>query len=216
MIPAVNMIPEGVLVQMRRRRSVRRGVVLVALGAGALTLSFAAVGAQRARAMVIESQLDDLRAELRNTRGRVEAARRAIAEADLEVERGRVLRRKRSWSGLLGLVTASLPPNAWVVSVRTDPPAPSGSADWRAPAASKPRGAKSTKPEPDAAEAARFDFRGPRALRLDGYARTNAEALEFAAKLKRFEGFEEVTLEEASRGPAADGTYYKFAVTCRW
>lgn len=217
MIPAVNMIPEGVLAQMRRRRSVRRGIALLVVGAGAFVLSFAAVGAQRARAIAIESQLDELRAELRSTRARATVAQRAIGEAALETERARVLRQKRSWSGMLALITSSLPPSAWLTSVRTDPSAPSGSGDWREPVAKKPAGA--AKAQPDAAAAqqqVRFDFRGPRVLRIEGYAKTNAGALEFAANLKRFDGFREVTLEEASRGPVADGTYYKFVVTCGW
>lgn len=216
MIPAVNLIPEGVLAQLRRRRSVRRSVALVLVGAGAFALSFAVIGAQRARAIAIESELDDLRAELRTARDRVTVARSAVAEAELETERARVLRAKRSWSGLLALITSSLPPDGWLTVVRTDPAVPKGGGEWRPPAMDTPVGAGKVKSGAVAAQPVRFDFRGPRALRIEGYAKTNAGALEFASNLKRFDGFREVTLEEASRRPAADGTYYKFAVTCRW
>ena len=202
----VNLIPQHVQLSQARRRRIQRwsGASLVA--AGLLMIPLGLDWSTRAKADTLKQRYErsvkayqTLRTELRESDAAVERARTRI-------ERAEALGSKRAWSSMLMMITDALPDGAWLTTIETDPPTPTGGT----------RNSRTTIAKIPSDSPSVVMIEAPRALRLAGYAPEAADPLALVSNLKNSGVFERVDLKHSTRETAVYGSYFRFELTCEW
>jgi Tfp pilus assembly protein PilN len=207
---AINLVDESVLLLRRRSRHIRRWVLAV-LGAAVLGVFPVGVEYSRNRRLQsLEGEQEEIVLSTQTVRATLNELDTDIRTLETQVSRADALRAKRSWSGLLGLVSDTLPDAVWLVSLATDPAiAPSGERNF-IPKEDKTPGDKE-KPSRTV-----VTLEAPRALNLQGFALEHRYLYEFMTKLKATNAFSEVTLTRLAEQPVLGGNAVRFDILCRW
>jgi len=204
----VNLLPAQLVAAHARRRHIRRWVVACL---AALALLSVPVGLEWYR-IARAAELDVAYARLKEKRHNVEVELAGVSatsrETFLQLERAKALRSKRSWSGIIALLAATMPKGCWLVELATDPSAPLGQ-QVRKPA-SAPKDAPPDHVIPT------VTIEAPRKLRIVGFASDPGEPLAFVSRLKQVAVFSRVDLKRTQREPMADGFYFRFELVCEW
>ena len=132
---SVNLIPASVLIRYAVRRRVQNWIIAGVILGAAVTVPVVVEGRQQARVQRLRGEITVLEGKLGELRGQVARTAQGVLDTDAQLARGRALRTKRGWASLLALVGGCVPEEAWLTSIATDPPAPTGSvkqasADW--------------------------------------------------------------------------------------
>ncbi|MCO6436327.1 MAG: PilN domain-containing protein [Phycisphaerae bacterium] len=205
---SVNFIPDDVVLRQLRRVHLRRlavmggiAVALVLAAAAFDTWDKARIGALKSQVVEAESLVGALRVEVQKLAGQA-------GDLQLRIDRADALRSKREWSGVLALLSQTMPSGCWLTSVATVPPRPgrNQNAAVSAPAADEKQGAVRTSITIDA----------PRKLTLGGYAAEVAEPSVFVSRLKESGAFRDVSLVGTHRETLAEGPFFRFEVVCEW
>lgn len=205
----INLIPQDIE-QARARRFRWKRWSLVAAASGVLAMMPIMWRiSQRAQTSRLTVALEQVETERSEIRAKLAQATARAEDLSSELERSRAFRSKRSWSGVVGLLAAALPPDCWLMSLATDPETPAGTAA---------RIAVPVSPQPAAAVQEKVVIEAPRKLRLVGYSTNDAQPLTFVANLKESKAFSKVALQKAIRAPGAtaEEALYQFEVVCEW
>ena len=210
----VNLIPQHVQLSQARRRRIQRWSGAGIVAAGLLMIPLGLDWSTRAKADTLKQRYErsvkayqTLRTELRESDAAVERARTRI-------ERAEAMASKRAWSSMLVMITDALPDGAWLTTIETDPPTPTGGTR-----SSRTTNAKDPSDAPSVVmiEAPSVVMiEAPQALRLVGYAPKAADPLALVSNLKNSGVFERVDLKHSTRETAVDGSYFRFELICEW
>ena len=165
---------------------------------------------RQARVEMLHAERQRLQGELEQLRAEQRSLGDQAVRVQSQLERARALRSKREWSALFGLVAESLPEEAWLVAVSTDPPVPARG-QTRAGTGESPVGA-----EAGPAAAQIITIEAPRKLRLTGYAAEYGQLYEFMGELKQSGAFTEVVQVRAGIQPVLTDSAVAFEVLCTW
>ena len=124
---SVNLIPSEVLIRHAVKRRIWRWAVACVLLAGAALVPVVIEARQQAQVERLKLKFMDMEGQVSGLRGQLSATAQTVLDLDAELARAHALRTKRSWSGLLALLSACLPQEVWLTSVATDPPQPKAS-----------------------------------------------------------------------------------------
>lgn len=206
----LNLIPKAILDRHARRRRLGTWGATLALSVGALAIPVTLNWTRQIHAEHLRRE----QAEVSEARSHVLAewatVRGEVTETEAQVMRAEALRSKRAWSSLLGLVAQSVPEKSWLTGLATDPAQPVKAAAKRTP---RPRAGGAS----DAATE-NITVQAPRALELQGYAPTDADANQFVQSLKQRGVFQDVRLTRLTRSSLTefDGEAYFFDIVCEW
>lgn len=212
---SINLIPrEILLVQARRTRTIRWAMT-ISISAILAAIPYSITLARAAHAEQARRQLDGLEDEATALRSQVRLAIATTEETRSELERSRALRGKRSWSGMLALIARCLPEECWILSMSTDPEAPSAAPSQTVPATTSIASAAST-----ARERESVVVEAPQKLRLVGHSTSDGPPLVFVSRLIESRVFSRVALEKTQRAPgqsvAGEKAHYQFEIVCEW
>ena len=207
---SINLIPEETCRARVRRTRMRAWTLALVIAVGALGIPLGMDWFQRA-------QVDELQAERQRLQGELQqlhAEQRTVSDQAVrlqsQLERARALRSKREWSALFSLVAASLPSDAWLTTISTDPPIP-----MRGQSRSAQVKSESETPA-DSGGAQIITIDAPRKLRLTGYAAGYGQLYEFMGGLKQSGAFAEVVQVRAGIQPVLMDSAVAFEVLCTW
>jgi Tfp pilus assembly protein PilN len=206
----VNLIPSEMLIRHRLMRRLQGWVIVGVALAGATLVPVAVEGRQQAQIERMRASVAEVETKLRSVRGEVASTAQTVLDLDAELARAGALRTKRSWSGLLALLSESLPPQVWLTSLATDPPQPV-SGHGTVPAVGKaPEEAKT------GGKGIVIVLEAPTALRLEGYALDHVGLLDLITELKDSGSFATVSLVNAGMEPVLGGRAVHFVLACEW
>jgi len=201
---SVNLLPIAIVESRRRRARVRMwvsiGAFVAALAAIPLTVDLtktATASSLESRLKPLQSRLDRVRRELKETTSVCEELTTQLARAD-------ELRSKRPWADLLKLIRARTPDAVWLTALTTRAAPP------RRPVETPAAAPNVTKP----AEA--VTLAGPNGIHLEGYALDHEWLYEFMSALKESGAFQQVELSSATKEPVLTGMAVRFALDCNW
>ncbi len=205
---SVNLLPAQLVAAHARRRHVRRWIVVCLAVLAVLSVPVGLEWYRVARAAELDVAYTRLNEERRSVEAELTEVSTTSRETFLQLERARALRSKRSWSGIIALLAATMPEGCWLVELATDPSAPLGQ--------------QVRKPAPAPKDAApdhvipTVTIEAPRKLRIVGFASNAGEPLAFVSRLKEAAVFTRVDLKRTQREPMADGFYFRFELVCEW
>jgi len=216
----VNLIPSRLLIQHAAKRRIRHWVAACLLLSGITLVPMAVEGQQQARIHRLKLKVIDIEGRLSAVRGQVGATAQAVLDADAELARAQALMTKRSWSGLLWLVSSCVPDAVWLTSITA--PGPQGSQGRRAVGASRTSGrgrGKTVTLTKDAAGVAgpqRIVLAAPTELHVQGFALDHESLYDLMSQLKESDAFSSVMLVRAGMEPVFQGSAVRFVLTCKW
>lgn len=216
----INLIDPSVLSARRRKRRIQRWVLAALTGGGVGAFPVGLEISRHQQVMALEGEKSVLQSRIDATRDQLNAIGIEIRNLEAQTARASALRTKRSWSGLLALLSSIAPEEVWFVSLATDPATPGrGSKDLTPPkppptaaAATKTPADKPAKPEPPAV----VMMEAPRALVFEGYALEHRNLYDFMSRLKESNLFADVSLTKAAEEPVLSGKAVRFKIQCRW
>lgn len=205
----INLIPQEIVQTTCRKQRLIRWAGIVAASTVLAALPLAWRVAQDAQSARLRTGIDRLESDRAEIQSKLLRATAQAVDLSAELERSRAFRAKRSWSGIVALIAASLPQDCWLQSIATDPEAPAAGA---ARSAAVPMQTNA----PAAQE--KVVIEAPRKLRMVGYSTNDAKPLSFVGNLRESKAFTRVALQKAVRAPgaSADETLYQFEVLCEW
>ena len=213
---SVNLIPSEVLIRHAVKRRTWRWAVACVLLAGAALVPVVIEARQQAQVERLKLKLMDTEGQVSGLRGQLSATAQTVLDLDAELARAHALRTKRSWSGLLALLSACLPQEVWLTSVATDPPQPkaSGAPSPRSRVKTGDPGAGAQ----DSGPATRtvVVLEAPTKLRLDGFALNHERLYDLMSGLKESGSFSVVKLVSAGVEPVLQGRAVRFVLSCEW
>ncbi|MFH0982684.1 MAG: hypothetical protein V2A79_14260 [Planctomycetota bacterium] len=220
----VNLIPTEMLVRHAvKRRLWRWTMSSVVLAAAALTPPLVE-DRQQAQVESLQGKVDDVDARLDVMRGQVAATAQAVHDADAELTRSLALRTKRSWAGLLALVSGCMPEAVWLTALATDPSQPAGSSRTEPnrgrEGTGKSEGAMKRRSDEEEGSPsggpAVVVLEAPTKLRLDGFALDHESLYDFMSKLRDSGSFSVVKPIRADAEPVLQGRAVHFVLSCEW
>ena len=212
----VNLIPSEVLVRHAVRRRIRRWGVACALLAGAAMVPVVIEARQQAQVERLKLELMDVEDKVGDLRGQLSTTAQTVLDLDAELARARALRTKRSWSGLLALLSTCQPQEVWLTSVATDPPQPKASRVERSTFQDKTGGAGPRTAESGPETRAVVVLEAPTRLRLEGFALNHERLYDLMSALKESGSFSVVELVSAGMEPVLQGRAVRFVLSCEW
>lgn len=206
----LNLVPESIQIATARRRRLGAWAVAGFCGAAAVAGPLAIDWFQRTEIRRLQARSTRLGADVERTRGELRSATEEVSRLRLQLQRADVVRNKRPWSGMLGLLNGTLPAGCWLTTLGTDPAVgPSAVQVVAAPAQSA--GVRLPEAKPGIAV-----MDAPRKLKLSGYAADASLPHAFVRNLKDASLFAQVNLQKTVREAVGDGLYYRFDVECEW
>ncbi len=208
----INLIDESVLAFRRRRRRAGRWILSTAVAGVVATIPLLMEWTRHQQVVTLRGEQVALEARIGSTRSMLNDLGIEIRNAEAQTDRANALRSKRSWSGLLGLISTIVPDELWFVSLATDPPQPArGNRDLRGAAAPGRDVAGATDGTPRV-----VTMKAPRALTFEGYALDHRDLYEFMSRLKDSDVFADVSLTKAAEEPVLSSKAVRFSVHCVW
>lgn len=210
MMISINLIPEETCRTQARRTRIRAWTLALVVAVGSLGIPLGMDWFQQARVDELHVERQRLQVELEQLRAEQRTVGDQAVRLQSQLERARALRSKREWSALFSLVATSLPSDAWLTTISTDPPVP-------AREQSRLDQAKSESEAPAVQGGAQMvTIDAPRKLRLTGYAVDYGQLYEFMGGLKRSGAFAEVMQVRAGIQPVLTESAVAFEVLCTW
>jgi len=201
----VNLIPTSVQIVQRSRIRMKRWILVCFLSLSMVTLPWCYDWINRAQVNTLTIENQRILITLKTVRQTLQSLSKTLVASDLKLNRAKVLRSKRSWSGMMSMIATALPTRCWLILIATDPPIPAG-ASRRAVTVSSMDSAKD--------ETITIDV--PRKLKLIGYAVDASEPMIFVSNLKAYGIFTSVKLIRSYLEPIEDDKYYRFELICEW
>lgn len=201
----VNLIPTSVQIEQSSRIRLKRWILVCLLSLAMVTLPWCYDWIKQSRTNILKIENQRTLTTLTTVRHTLQSLTKTLTESDLKLKRAKVLRSKRSWSGLMSMIATALPTRSWLILIATDPPIPAGAPKRTFIVSSK----ESTIDETITIEV-------PHKLKLIGYAVDAAEPLIFVSNLKAFGIFTNVQLIRSYLEPVEDDKYYRFELICKW
>lgn len=212
---SINLIPLAVRQAQARREHLIRWTVAGLVSAALAAIPYSVTLARQTQAAEARRQLEALEDEASTIRSQLRLETARTEEALSELERSKALRAKRSWSAMVALIAASLPQDAWLLSVATDPEAPSAAPPRPTAEAPKPLAGTAPKRVPETVV-----IEAPQKMRLVGNAGSDTAPLILVGRLMESKVFSHVALEKTTRAPAPSGNteevVYQFEIVCEW
>ena len=207
----VNLIDAGVLAaRCRKRHLAGWGLALLATG----VLAAFPVGIELSRHQKVQALNDrkiTLATSIETTRGELNQIAIEILSLESQTARADALRAKRSWSRMLTMFSQTMPEEVWLVSIATNPVAPTrGNKDMRPP----PIKNQNNGEKPQTLRVVTMD--APRALTFEGYAVAHRDLYEFMSTLKQTDLFSDVDLTKAVEEPVYNAHAVRFKIECKW
>jgi len=204
----VNLIPTPILAARAAKRHLKGWCLVIAAALAANAVPLVADVLSAARAAELRHERDGLSQEVTKARQEADATTAEAGELLARLERAKALRSKRAWSAMFALIGACLPDEAWLTSIATDPPAPSGAGQARRSLGKRPQdGGKA----PDT-----ITIDAPRKLKIVGYVRDHALLYTFMSSLKGTGIFTAVELIRSGEQRVGDDIAVGFELTCEW
>jgi Tfp pilus assembly protein PilN len=201
---SVNLLPASISSKRRIKRRMRGWATVIVSVCALAAVPLAVDVSKTAGAASMEARLTPVQDRL--TRARAELKSLAIECDDLagEINRADALRGKRSWAGLLTLISAKAPDAVWLTSLstRSVPQQPRA-------VSSAPSGVAAKAPESVA-------LQGPNGIHLEGFALDHEGLYEFMSALKEARVFQRVELTSAGKEPVQNGAAVRFVLECYW
>jgi len=207
---SINLIPEETCRTQARRARIRAWTLALVMAVGFLGIPLGMDWFQRARVDELHAERQRLKAQLQKLRAERSTVSDQAVRLQSQLERARALRSKREWSALFSLVAASLPPDAWLTTISTDPPVPA-----RGPSRSA-RGKSEGATPVGQGGAQMVTIDAPRKLQLTGFAAEYGQLYEFIGGLKQSGAFAEVVQVRAGIQPVLTDSAVAFEVLCTW
>ena len=211
----INLIPESVLLAKRRRRRLRVWGLTILATATVGAFPIGVEMSRRHQVRLLTTQRGQVQSGIESTRVELNRVGLAIRTLEAQTARADALRAKRSWSGLLGTLSQSMPEEMWLLSVATDPAAPAPGDRDLTP---QPRAAvrAGTPNNTDRQGPMVVTLEAPRTLALEGYALEYRNLYEFMSRLKLTGAFADVTLTRANDEPVFNANAVRFKILCHW
>lgn len=219
-IPSANLIPRRILAARARKSHLRGWLLGVMLSCAAVVVSFSLNEVSRVRAESLAKQHDELQEQFHEVNRDLRVTSQRVQVVQGRIERANALRRKRAWSKLLMFVGQSLPDEAWLTAIATDPAQPSGrvargSRGSVLKAAEAGAGKETDKPDTIVIDA-------PRKLVIKGKAFEHGQLYTFMQHLKEAGVFRSVQLVRSALEKVAtpkeqsDLQVVAFELVCEW
>jgi Tfp pilus assembly protein PilN len=210
----VNLIPADVVLRHATQRRLRVWAVVSLLLGATTAVPIVLERRQQAQIQRLDARVTEADVALRAVRAQTASTAQAVLDLDAELARAAALRTKRSWAGLLTLLSAQLPPQVWLTTLATDPPQPGAGRGPGAPAERPPAGTPAGGNRPAASAVTVLE--AATAVRLDGYAVNHEGLYDLMSRLKESGAFTEVNLVSAGMEPILQGRAVHFVLTCGW
>ena len=210
----VNLIAPDVRRIQAVKRRLRQWLTVAAPIAALALLPSATEWHRRGKVDTQRRQLAAVDAELRGLRREVIASAAAVSTMESEFARARALRTKRSWAGLLSILSASMPEEVWLTSFSTDrsPEAP-GLKTIRAAPPGDPTTPGSV---PAGGELPVVVLQAATRIELTGFALNHERLYDLMSRLKEDGTFSNVELLKAGMEPVLEGHAVRFTLACGW
>lgn len=201
----VNLIPTSVQIEQRSRIRMKRWILICLLSLTMVTLlcCYDWINQAKINTLMMENQRTLI--TLRTARQTLQSLTKTLTESDLKMKRAKVLRSKRSWSGMMSMIATALPTRSWLILIATDPPIPAGTAKRAVIVSST-----------DSANDETITIEVPRKLKLIGYAVDASEPMIFVSNLKAYGIFTSVKLVRSYLEPVEEDKYFRFELICEW
>lgn len=201
----VNLIPAELLAAHQRARRIRLWSGIVATIGAVSAVPTVWQMNQRAQATRLSETKSALILETATVRAELERVTGELADLNERIERAATLSTKRSWAGLLTLITRAMPEEIWLSSIVTKTQTP-GPAPTPAP----------TKDPNQPPEPSVVVMDGATRLDLQGFAIDHERLYDFMSRLKTSQVFARVDLIKATKEPVLWSEAVRFELTCTW
>jgi hypothetical protein len=202
----LNLIPERIHHGYRRRVRIRTWGLVFLAATVVLSIPIGWDWSREAKAARLRGRLAKLTASRTVMQAEWEQTKRELQQTQAQIERAGALRAKRAWSSLLALIVHEVPPNAWLVSIATEPALPPVQAGR--PIATATTGS--------ATDASSVTIDAPTRINIVGYAPQPQDPITLVSHLKGSGAFRSVVLERSALEPIEDGSYFRFDIACEW
>jgi len=210
----INLIPHGLRQAAAMRARLLRWSITISAAAAVGLVPCMIEWSRKAQAATLQAEIDQLDSEVSSLRTKLSAATARTQQTLSELEKSKALRGKRSWSGMIALIAASMPEHCWLQSIATDPDTPPAGMSRTAIPANTPAATPTATVNPET-----VTIEAPRRLRLVGISTNDAQPLVFVEKLTESGVFSKVALQRVLRSPGragGDAQSYQFEIVCEW